>query len=125
LWYRAPELLLGTQFYSTPVDIWSVGCIFAEMVLRKPIFPGDSEIDQLFRIFRTMGTPDDEMWPGVTKLPDFKSTFPKWPQQNLASILKTIEPSGIELLQMMLVYEPQRRISAMNAKLHPYFLKKI
>ena len=47
-----------------------------------------------------MGTPDDEMWPGVTKLPDFKSTFPKWPQQNLASILKTIEPSGIELLQV-------------------------
>lgn len=52
LWYRAPELLLGSQYYSTPVDLWSVGCIFSEMVTKRPLFPGDSEIDQLFRIFR-------------------------------------------------------------------------
>lgn len=52
LWYRAPEVLLGCQRYACPVDIWSVGCIFAEMVTKKPLFHGDSEIDQLFRIFR-------------------------------------------------------------------------
>jgi len=52
LWYRAPEVLLGSARYSTPVDIWSIGCIFAEMASRRPIFRGDSEIDQLFRIFR-------------------------------------------------------------------------
>ena len=52
LWYRAPELLLGSQYYSTPVDLWSVGCIFSEMITKRPLFPGDSEIDQLFRIFR-------------------------------------------------------------------------
>lgn len=52
LWYRAPEVLLGTQRYSCPVDIWSIGCIFAEMATRKPLFQGDSEIDQLFRMFR-------------------------------------------------------------------------
>ena len=52
LWYRSPELLLGSQYYSTPVDIWSIGCIFAEMITKRPLFPGDSEIDQLFRIFR-------------------------------------------------------------------------
>jgi serine/threonine protein kinase len=52
LWYRAPEILLGSQLYSTPVDIWSIGCIFAEMVTKRPLFPGDSEIDELFRIFR-------------------------------------------------------------------------
>lgn len=52
LWYRAPEILLGSHHYSTPVDIWSVGCIFAEMISQKPLFPGDSEIDQLFKIFR-------------------------------------------------------------------------
>ena len=52
LWYRAPEVLLGSQRYSCPVDMWSVGCIFAEMVTKKPLFHGDSEIDQLFRIFR-------------------------------------------------------------------------
>jgi serine/threonine protein kinase len=52
LWYRAPEILLGSRHYSTPVDVWSVGCIYAEMVTQRPLFPGDSEIDQLFRIFR-------------------------------------------------------------------------
>ena len=52
LWYRAPEILLGSCHYSTPVDVWSVGCIFAEMVTQRPLFPGDSEIDELFRIFR-------------------------------------------------------------------------
>lgn len=52
LWYRAPEILLGARQYSTPVDVWSVGCIFAEMVNQRPLFPGDSEIDELFRIFR-------------------------------------------------------------------------
>lgn len=52
LWYRAPEILLGSRTYSTPVDMWSVGCIFAEMARRKPLFPGDSEIDELYKIFR-------------------------------------------------------------------------
>jgi cyclin-dependent kinase 2 len=57
LWYRAPEILLGSKTYSTPVDIWSIGCIFAEMLNHKPLFPGDSEIDQLYKIFQIMGTP--------------------------------------------------------------------
>ncbi len=64
--------------YSTPVDMWSIGCIFAEMAERKPLFAGDSEIDQVFKIFRIMGTPKESMWPGVTNLPDFKPTFPRW-----------------------------------------------
>jgi serine/threonine protein kinase len=58
LWYRAPEILLGARQYSTPVDVWSVGCIFAEMVNQKPLFPGDSEIDELFKIFRFDSLPD-------------------------------------------------------------------
>jgi cyclin-dependent kinase len=69
LWYRAPEILLGGKQYSTPVDVWSIGCIFAEMTMRQPLFPGDSQIDQLFRIFRAFGTPTEENWPGNT-LPD-------------------------------------------------------
>lgn len=63
LWYRSPEILLGARHYSTPVDVWSIGCIFAEMINHAPLFPGDSEIDELFRIFRVLGTPDDDMWP--------------------------------------------------------------
>lgn len=55
LWYRAPEILLGTKMYATGIDMWSLGCIFAEMIMKRPLFPGDSEIDQLYRIFRLMG----------------------------------------------------------------------
>jgi cyclin-dependent kinase 2 len=58
LWYKAPEILLGARQYSTPVDVWSVGCIFAEMVKQKPLFPGDSEIDELFKIFRFDSLPE-------------------------------------------------------------------
>ena len=57
LWYRAPELLLGQNDYTASVDLWSTGCILAELTCRRPLFPGDSEIDQLFRIFRLLGTP--------------------------------------------------------------------
>lgn len=71
LWYRAPELLLGITEYSTPVDMWSVGCIFAEIVTKRPLFDGDSEIDQIKKIFRLMGTPNDSIWPGVESLPGF------------------------------------------------------
>ena len=63
LWYRAPEILLGARQYAPPVDIWSIGAIFAEMVNRRALWPGDSEIDELFRIFRTLGTPDEKSWP--------------------------------------------------------------
>ena len=72
LWYRAPEVLLGSPKYSCPIDIWSIGTIYAEMVNRRPLFQGDSEIDQLFRIFRVLRTPTEDLWPGVTQLPDFK-----------------------------------------------------
>uniref|UniRef100_A0A8C0VYR4 Cyclin-dependent kinase 2 n=1 Tax=Castor canadensis TaxID=51338 RepID=A0A8C0VYR4_CASCN len=80
LWYRAPEILLGCKYYSTAVDIWSLGCIFAEMVTRRALFPGDSEIDQLFRIFRTLGTPDEVVWPGVTSknCPTYFSSGPSF-----------------------------------------------
>jgi len=121
LWYRAPEILLGQSRYSTPVDIWSAGCIFAEMVSRIPLFPGDSEIDQIFRIFRTLGTPDESIWSGVTKLPEYQPNFPQHPAQPLSKLYPQLEPSGLDLMEKMLQYEPSRRISAKNALTHPYF----
>ncbi|XP_024371213.1 cell division control protein 2 homolog isoform X2 [Physcomitrium patens] len=121
LWYRAPEILLGSRHYSTPVDVWSVGCIFAEMVNQRPLFPGDSEIDELFKIFRTLGTPNEEVWPGVTSLPDFKTAFPKWPPKPLSSVVPSLEPAGIDLLEKMLTLEPSRRVTARNALEHEYF----
>jgi len=121
LWYRAPEVLLGSPKYSCPIDIWSIGTIFAEMVNRRPLFQGDSEIDQLFRIFRVLQTPTEELWPGVTQLPDFKPSFPNWSTNALRSSMKALEPNGLNLLEQMLVYDPSRRISAKKALQHPYF----
>ncbi|XP_054286809.1 cyclin-dependent kinase 2-like [Macrosteles quadrilineatus] len=121
LWYRAPEILLGAKLYTTTVDIWSLGCIFAEMASRKALFPGDSEIDQLFRIFRTLGTPDEQIWPGVTKLPDYKPVFPRWERQDFSDIAPGLEPEAHDLFEKMVIYDPLKRISAMEALQMPYF----
>jgi len=121
LWYRAPEILLGSKLYACPVDIWSVGCIFAELLNRHALFPGDSEIDQLYKIFRIMGTPDESVWPGVTSLPEYKSTFPKWKATVLKKCIPRLDELGSDLLNQLLHYEPSRRITAKDALQHPYF----
>ncbi|VDD92600.1 unnamed protein product [Enterobius vermicularis] len=122
LWYRAPEILLGSQRYSMSVDIWSIGCIFAEMALKKPLFQGDSEIDELFRIFRVLSTPTEEVWSGVTSLPEFKPSFPKWTDNQLQKkVSDCMNPDAIDLLQKMLIFDPAKRISAKQSLLHEYF----
>lgn len=121
LWYRAPEILLGGREYACPVDIWSVGCIFAEMLAKAPLFPGDCEIDQLFRIFQLLGTPNEETWPGISSYPDYKSTFPQWQAQSIGALLKETDPLAIDLITKMLAFEPSKRISARAALKHPYF----
>ncbi|KAM0945427.1 putative protein-serine/threonine kinase CMGC-CDK-Pl family [Dioscorea sansibarensis] len=121
LWYRAPEILLGSRHYSTPADVWSVGCILAEMVNMRPLFPGDSEIDELFKIFSVLGTPDEESWPGVTSLPDFKAAFPKWSPKSLATVVPKLDAAGVDLLSKMLVISPIKRITAREALQHEYF----
>ncbi|KAL7215047.1 hypothetical protein ACSBR1_027262 [Camellia fascicularis] len=121
LWYRAPEILLGSRHYSTPVDVWSVGCIFAEMVNQRPLFPGDSEIDELFKIFRILGIPNEDTWPGVTSLADFKSAFPKWPSKDLATVVPNLDSASIDLLSKMMCLDPSRRITARSALEHEYF----
>ncbi|XP_066991470.1 cyclin-dependent kinase 2 isoform X2 [Anabrus simplex] len=121
LWYRAPEILLGSKFYSTAVDIWSLGCIFAEMLTRRALFPGDSEIDQLFRIFRTLGTPDEEMWPGVSQLPDYKPMFPRWDAQDIVDVLPLKDADGRDIFLKLMTYDPNKRISARVAMKHQYF----
>ncbi|CBF74540.1 cyclin-dependent kinase 1 [Aspergillus tetrazonus] len=121
LWYRSPEILLGGRQYSTGVDMWSCGAIFAEMCTRKPLFPGDSEIDEIFKIFRILGTPDETIWPGVTSFPDFKPTFPKWKREDIQNVVPGLEEDGLDLLEALLEYDPARRISAKQACMHPYF----
>ncbi|KAE8663737.1 Cyclin-dependent kinase B1-1 [Hibiscus syriacus] len=120
LWYRAPEVLLGSTHYSTAVDMWSVGCIFAEMVRRQALFPGDSEFQQLLHIFRLMGTPTEKQWPGVTALRDWH-VYPRWEPQSLDRVVPSLSPDGVDLLSKMLKYDPAERISAKAAMDHPYF----
>jgi len=126
LWYRAPEILLGGKQYSTGVDMWSVGCIFAEMATRKPLFPGDSEIDEIFKIFRILGSPTETDWPGVTSFPDFKASFPQWVRKSEEELVsndgvKVLGEDGLDLLDSLLVYDPAGRISAKQAVHHRYF----
>jgi len=121
LWYRAPEILLGEKHYCPAVDIWSVGCIIAELVRKKVLFRGDSEIGQLYEIFRVLGTPSDGEWAGVSALPDFKTVFPKWRKVPMQELIPGMEPNGIDLLERMLIYEPLERVSAKQALMHPFF----
>ncbi|CAN4092835.1 unnamed protein product [Withania somnifera] len=120
LWYRAPEVLLGATHYSTAVDMWSVGCIFAELVTNQALFPGDSELQQLLHIFRLLGTPNEELWPGVSKLVNWHD-YPQWKPQSLSTVVPGLDEEGIHLLSEMLHYEPSKRISAKKAMEHPYF----
>lgn len=121
LWYRAPEILMGDKFYSLGVDIWSIGCIFTELARKRPLWPGDSEIDMLYRIFRLLGTPTEAVWPGISKLPDYNPEFPSWPRQKLTKSCGPLEPKAVALLGAMMEYDPARRITARKALAHPYF----
>lgn len=122
LWYRSPEVLLGSRHYSTAIDMWSVGCIVAEMVMHgQPLFPGDSEIDQIFKIFRLLGTPNEEVWPGVSQLPDYKESFPRWSAVELSQTVRGIDAQGLDLVAQTLIYDTAHRISAKRALIHPYF----
>ncbi|KAK2947641.1 putative Cyclin-dependent kinase 1 [Blattamonas nauphoetae] len=121
LWYRPPEILLGIKIYSLPVDVWGIGCIFAEMSNGRPFFKGDSEIDQLYKIFQILGTPNESVWPGLSNLPEWRSKYPNFRPQSLAQKCPNLDPAGVDLLQRMLVYDPAQRITVKEALNHPYF----
>ncbi|EOD10204.1 hypothetical protein EMIHUDRAFT_444655 [Emiliania huxleyi CCMP1516] len=121
LWYRAPDVLMGSRKYSTPVDIWSVGCIFGEMASGRPMFPGCSEHDQVMRIFKVLGTPTEETWPSMIDLPEYKSDWPKFEAVPLSTVAPNLDALGLDLLSRMLRYEPSRRVSAKEALEHAYF----
>ncbi len=121
LWYRAPDVLLGSRNYSTSIDMWSIGCIMAEIHTGKPLFPGKTNEDQLIRIFKVFGTPSEQSWPGVSELSEFKPNFPVYPAVPIQNKLPTMDPLALDLLARLLQYQPQMRFSAKDALQHPYF----
>jgi len=124
VWYRPPEILLGSALYSIPVDLWSIGCVLGEMATGAPLFAGDSEIDTIMKIFQKLGTPSETTWPGLSELPDFKPTFPQWKPKGWHLIRNTaaqVGTEGIDLLDKLMVYDPKRRVSARRALAHAYF----
>jgi cyclin-dependent kinase 2 len=126
LWYRPPEILLGDDYYSTSIDLWSASAIIAEMSNLAPLLPGDSEIDQLFRIFRLLGTPSESVWPGVERLPDFSPRFPHWPVRKPdCRTFPRLSAPGIDLIQRLLVYHPSMRLTAKEALDHAYFAEDV
>ena len=122
-WYRAPELLLGSKTYGPGVDVWAVGCIFAELMLRRPFFAGSSDIDQLGRVYAALGTPTETIWPGVSTLPDFIE-FVYVPPPSLRDTFPNETDEAIDLLKQMLAYDPNKRLTAAQALEHAYFHTK-
>ncbi|XP_052338122.1 cyclin-dependent kinase 11B-like isoform X7 [Oncorhynchus keta] len=123
LWYRSPELLLGAKEYSTAVDMWSVGCIFGELLTQKPLFPGKSEIDQINKIFKDLGSPSEKIWPGYNELPAVKKmTFTEYPYNNMRKRFGALlSDQGFDLMNKFLTYCPSKRILSDEALKHEYF----
>lgn len=119
-WYRAPELILGVRAYADGVDMWAVGCIFAELMLRTPYLPGESDADQLTTIFRALGTPTEADWPKHTSLPYYRK-FEQFPKQNLAFLFTAASSEALDFLSACLRYDPLRRLRSRQALTHAYF----
>uniref|UniRef100_A0AAY4C4M2 cyclin-dependent kinase n=1 Tax=Denticeps clupeoides TaxID=299321 RepID=A0AAY4C4M2_9TELE len=122
LWYRPPDVLLGSTEYSTPIDMWGVGCILFEMATGRPMFPGSTVKEELHLIFRLMGTPAEETWTGITANEEFRSYhFPLYQPQPLINHAPRLDTEGIDLLSALLLYESRDRISAEASLKYPYF----
>jgi len=102
--------MLGSKVYGPGVDMWACGCIFAELMLRKPYFPGSSDIDQLGRIYSGLGTPCEESWPGFKHLPDYVE-FVSCPAPPLRQLFVSAPPDALHLLHNLLAFDPNRLAS--------------
>lgn len=119
-WYRAPELFLGAKNYGTGIDLWAVGCIFAELLLRNPYMPGENDMGQLNIIFQALGTPSESDWPGFKNLPSFVE-FKQYPKPDPRTLFTAAQDEELELLYWMLNLNPLNRPTTLQALRHKYF----
>ncbi len=122
LWYRAPEILLGAEQYHSAADMWSVGCIFGELLLNSPFLPGSTELEQLTLIFQLLGSPNSKIWPGFDDLPVAASrNVPFHKNSTLGQKFPNLSENGKNLLRGLLYYDPAKRLTAEQALQHEYF----
>ncbi|KAG8626639.1 hypothetical protein KVT40_005584 [Elsinoe batatas] len=126
LWYRSPELLLGAKEYDAAVDMWSLGCVFAELLTRDPVLQGRNEVDQLSKIFELIGTPTEKSWPGWRGLPNARTI--KTPSSDrakekgkLRGMFGSLTKAGRALLEDLLLLDPSKRLTAEEVLEHEYF----
>ncbi|ELW62867.1 cyclin-dependent kinase 10 isoform X1 [Tupaia chinensis] len=125
LWYRAPELLLGTTTQTTSIDMWAVGCVLAELLAHKPLLPGTSEIHQIDLIVQLLGTPSENIWPGFSKLPlAGQYSLRKQPYNSLKHKFPWLSEAGLRLLNFLFVYDPKKRATAGDCLESSYFKEK-
>ena len=125
LWYRAPELLLGSATHSSAVDMWASGCILGELLAHHPLLPGRSEIQQIDLIIDLLGTPNDSIWPGFSRLPMMrKITLRKQPYNNLRHKFSWLSDAGIRLLNFMFMFDPEKRATACDCLDSSYFKER-
>lgn len=121
-WYRAPEVLLRSTNYNSPLDLWAIGTIMAELYTLRPLFPGSSEMDQIFKVVSVLGTPSDQMWPEGTKLAkamNFK--FPKMVATPLKKLIPQASAEGLELMAWLMAWNPEKRPNCNKTLRHAYF----
>ncbi|XP_027908775.1 mitogen-activated protein kinase 3 isoform X1 [Vigna unguiculata] len=124
-WYRAPELLLNSSDYTSAIDVWSVGCIFMELMNKKPLFPGKDHVHQMRLLTELLGTPTDADL-GLVKNEDARRyirQLPQYPRQPLAQVFPHVHPAAIDLIDKMLTIDPTKRITVEEALAHPYLEK--
>ncbi|CAH8458653.1 unnamed protein product [Schistosoma turkestanicum] len=122
LWYRAPEILLGDKNQTKAIDIWSAGCIMGELLLHKPLLPGKTEVHQLELIIDLLGTPNDQIWPNLSKLPALeKINLKKQPYNNLRHTFPWLSDAGLRLLNFLFMYDPSKRARARECCQSSYF----
>lgn len=121
-WYRAPEVLLRSSVYSSPIDMWAVGSIMAELYTLRPLFPGTSEVDEIFKICQVLGTPKKSDWPeGYQLASAMNFRFPQCIPINLKTLIPNASNEAIQLMTEMLNWNPKKRPTASQALKHPYF----